>query len=172
MFNPTGTTMFHSTYVGGSGGVNSVTSVAVDNLEIPRFVYLAGYTTSQGFDVVNAARPTSGGWHRRVGRPDRPRPHDHPLHTPARHSQYDHRLHHLPGRQARDYRPYHRSELEGRVRYRLYHFDELSGEQGGSAEDECRRTNGRFCHHAVNESRHKILRRILHLLGWAWVGCD
>jgi hypothetical protein len=62
VFNPTGTKIFNSTYIGGTGGVNVVTSVAVDNYEIPAVMYVAGYTTSKDFDVTkNAAQPTYGG---------------------------------------------------------------------------------------------------------------
>jgi hypothetical protein len=61
VLNPAGTKLFNSTYVGGSGGVNTVTSVAVDNFEVPRFLYVAGYTTSTSFDVVNPAQATYGG---------------------------------------------------------------------------------------------------------------
>src|ERR1700722_776503 len=55
------TNLIDSTYVGGTGGVNVVTSVALDSFEVPRFFYVAGYTTSPNFDVVNAAQPTYGG---------------------------------------------------------------------------------------------------------------
>jgi hypothetical protein len=60
-FNPSGTKLFNTTYVGGSGGINVVTSVAIDNYEDPELLYVAGYTTSKDFDVVNAAQPTIGG---------------------------------------------------------------------------------------------------------------
>ena len=60
-FNPAGTKLFNSTYVGGTGGENVVTSIAMDNFEVPVYLYLAGYTTSPNFDVVNAAQPTYGG---------------------------------------------------------------------------------------------------------------
>ncbi len=60
-FNPVGGKLYNSTYIGGTGGVNVVTSVAIDNFEIPAIIYVAGYTTSTAFDVVNAAQPTSGG---------------------------------------------------------------------------------------------------------------
>ena len=60
-FNPSGKKLFNTTYVGGSGGLNVVTSVAIDNYEDPEMLYVAGYTTSPDFDVVNAAQPTFGG---------------------------------------------------------------------------------------------------------------
>ncbi len=61
VFNPAGTKLLNSTYIGGKGGVNVVTSVAIDNQEVPGVLYVAGYTTSPHFDVVNAAQPTYGG---------------------------------------------------------------------------------------------------------------
>jgi hypothetical protein len=60
-FNPSGKKLFNTTYVGGSGGINVVTSVAIDNYEDPEMLYVAGYTTSPDFDVVNAAQPKIGG---------------------------------------------------------------------------------------------------------------
>lgn len=61
LFNSGGTKLINSTYIGGTGGVNVVNSVAIDNFEVPGLMYVAGYTTSTDFDVVNAAQPTSGG---------------------------------------------------------------------------------------------------------------
>jgi hypothetical protein len=61
VFNAGGTKLYNSTYIGGTGGANVVTSVAIDNFEVPAIMYVAGYTTSTDFDVVNAAQPTSGG---------------------------------------------------------------------------------------------------------------
>jgi len=60
-FNAGGSKLYNSTYVGGTGGVNVVNAVAIDNYEVPAIIYVAGYTTSKDFDVVNAAQPTSGG---------------------------------------------------------------------------------------------------------------
>jgi hypothetical protein len=61
VFNAGGSKLYNSTYIGGTGGVNVVTSVAIDNFEDPAIMYVAGYTTSTDFDVVNAAQSTSGG---------------------------------------------------------------------------------------------------------------
>jgi hypothetical protein len=61
LFNPSGGKLINSTYIGGTGGANVVTAVAIDNFEVPALIYVAGYTTSTAFDVVNAAQPTSGG---------------------------------------------------------------------------------------------------------------
>ena len=41
--------------------MNVVNAVAIDNFEVPAIIYIAGYTTSTDFDVVNAAQPKSGG---------------------------------------------------------------------------------------------------------------
>jgi hypothetical protein len=61
LFNPSGGKLINSTYIGGTGGVNTVTGLAIDNYEVPALIYVAGYTTSTDFDVVNAAQPTNGG---------------------------------------------------------------------------------------------------------------
>jgi hypothetical protein len=61
VFNSAGSKLLNSTYVGGPDGVNVVTSIAIDNQEVPGVLYVAGYTTSPHFDVVNAAQPTYHG---------------------------------------------------------------------------------------------------------------
>ncbi len=60
-FNAGGGKLYNSTYIGGTGGLNVVNAVAIDNFEVPAIIYVAGYTTSTDFDVVNAAQATSGG---------------------------------------------------------------------------------------------------------------
>jgi len=61
VFDPTGAKLLNSTYIGGTGGVNVVSSIAIDNFEIPSMLYVAGYTTSKSFSVVHAAQPAYGG---------------------------------------------------------------------------------------------------------------
>lgn len=61
VLNPAGTKLFNSTYVGGAGGVNVINGIAIDNFEVPAMLYVAGYTTSRNFDVVNAAQPKYAG---------------------------------------------------------------------------------------------------------------
>ena len=57
----TDTHLLNSTFVGGTGGVNVINSIAVDNSENPVLMYVAGYTTSPNLSVKNAAQPTLGG---------------------------------------------------------------------------------------------------------------
>jgi len=60
--NTSSTHLLNSTFVGGTGGVNAVTSVAIDPSEVPAVLYVAGYTTSPNFAVsANAAQPKIGG---------------------------------------------------------------------------------------------------------------
>lgn len=59
--DPTGKTLLVSTYVGGSGGANLVTGVAVDSSLLPAMLYVAGTTTSPNLSVTNAFQPTYAG---------------------------------------------------------------------------------------------------------------
>jgi len=59
--DPTGETLLDSTYVGGTGGANLVTGIAVDSNLLPQMLYVAGTTTSKSLVVLNAAQPTYGG---------------------------------------------------------------------------------------------------------------
>ena len=59
--DPAGKTLLVSTYVGGTGGVNLVSGIAVDASLLPAMLYVAGTTTSPNLAVQNAAQPTYGG---------------------------------------------------------------------------------------------------------------
>jgi Beta-propeller repeat len=61
VFNPTGTKVAQSTYVGGASGVNTVNAIAIDNGELPQVLYIGGITTSRELAVQDAAQSKYGG---------------------------------------------------------------------------------------------------------------
>jgi hypothetical protein len=61
VFNPSGTKVTQSTYVGGAAGVNTVNAITVDNAELPQVLYVGGITTSKELAVKDAAQSKYGG---------------------------------------------------------------------------------------------------------------